>query len=120
MCWEYTSSRICSILQGSETKDIVLASNLESSKISLISFSKMLQFRFIVFIKDCRSLGVKAFSSDSRLVNPIIALSGIRISWLMLATKDCLSSAFAARSRATISSISRCLMCSMEEQSPYI
>ena len=75
-------------------------------------------YRFSVN-KKVRRLAMKsAFSSSgrsssltSKFENPTIAFSGVRISWLILARKDCFSSASIARSFALMSSSSLSLKC---------
>ena len=68
-------------------------------------------FRLQVLIKSAFSSSDKSSSLTNRLEKPTIALSGVRISWLILARNDCLSSASIARSLAFINSSSLSLKC---------
>ena len=68
-------------------KSITPASILEMSKMSLISCSKMSLLTEIIRVYSALSSSLKSISLASRFEKPTMALSGVLISWLILAIK---------------------------------
>ena len=98
-------------LQVEKEKAILPDSIRDNSNMSFMSFRRSSQLLLMVLIKSAFSSSDKSSSLTNRLEKPTIALSGVRISWLILARNDCLSSASIARSLAFINSSSLSLKC---------
>ena len=75
----------CTISSGSFSTANFSASIFDKSKILLMSSSKCLELRNIVF--RCQASPVVFWLCNSCSVKPMIAVSGVRISWLILAKK---------------------------------
>ena len=92
----------------------------DRSRMSLINFNKRSLFLLITCMNSSLSFGLISISLVSSSENPTMALSGVRISWLILARNaDFIWSASSALIRALIRYSSTSLLCWIFKQSPF-
>ena len=93
----------------------------DMSRMSFTSLSSRSLFCFMSSkYSSFSSCDTRSSGEASKLLNPTMALSGVRISWLILARNDSLMSASSMRLRARMSSSSRSFISSMLMSRPKV